>query len=201
MASGSRLTSIAGLNSRRLRSQSSHRSRCRLTRPRGGAVRSPSRRSRISARSGQCSDPGLLTSSMASDVSNLERARNTRASAFLRGTPSASARSAPSRPWRKFSSMISRSAGFSLASAARTTARSSARPSSAPASPVSSAISATSSSGANETSAGSRPWHSLRATANSHARRRSGSRSPEIWDEAMIKVSCTASAASAGSVS
>ena len=45
----------------------------------------------------------------------------------------------------------------------------------------------------------SRRWHSLRATAYSHGRSRSGSRSPDSLGTAMTNVSCTASAASAGS--
>jgi len=45
----------------------------------------------------------------------------------------------------------------------------------------------------------SRRWHSFRATAYSQDRSRSGSRNPDILGAAITNVSCTASAASAGS--
>ncbi len=217
MVTGSRFTSIAGVNSPRLRAHASHRWRCSLTRVRSRAVSSPFQPSSMAAKSRQSSGPGLLTSSTPNDVSNLDRTRETSAASCLRGMPRTSARSPPSRPLRMFSSTISRSPGDSAASAACTTAQSSAcsapaSPTSSvvsaaswrgaePASPTSSVVSAASWRGAEETPAGCLRWHSLRVTANSHARRRSGSRSSATLDEAMTKVSYTASAASARSLS
>ncbi len=119
------------------------------------------------------------------------------ACAWLRGTPSASARSAPSSSCPRLSSMISRSLGVRPASADQTTSRSSACSRPAPRSVVSSVTPAASSSGALPADR-SRRRHSFRATAYSQGRRRSGSRSAASFPAAMMNVSWTASAASAG---
>ena len=117
---GSMLSSMAGLSSRRLRSpHTSQLAMCRLTRLRCRMVSSPSQPARMSSRSGQDSRPARATSSAPSAPSNWSRARDTSAYAWLRDTPSASARSGPSSTWRRLSSMTSRSPGFRPDSAAR----------------------------------------------------------------------------------
>ena len=186
MGAGNRNSSLAGLSWPSPWSHAGHPSMCRSTRLRSDAVSAPPRAAAMAARSGHGPCPARLARKTR-DVPNLERARETSARTRDGRTPSTAPRSAPSRPWRRFSSMISPSAGLSPASAARTTARSSICPSprgSAAASAIPAASWRT-----EATPTGSRPRHSLRATANSHARRRPGSCSPATLDDAMTKVS------------
>ncbi len=183
---GSMLSSIAGLSSCRLRSpHTAQRSMCRFTRLRSRMVSSPSQPARMPSSSSHCSRPVRATSSAPSDPSNWARARDTSACALLRDTPRASARSSPSRTWRRFSSMTSRSPGFSPESASTTRSRSSSR--SGPSTIlVSSEVTSTAASrGAERPRARRRRKHSLRATAYSHGRSRSGSRSPSSLAAAM----------------
>ena len=146
--------------------------------------------------------PERATMSAPSAVSNRARARVVRACAWLRGTPSASARSAPYNSCRRLSSTTSRSPGSSPASADDTISRcwacTRASPRSAVASPApnSSLVSATAAP-----SPCSRRRHSFRATAYSQGRSRLGSRSSGSFTSATTKVSRTAPAASAGSLS
>ncbi len=183
---GSMLSSIAALSSRRLRwPHTSQRSMCRFTRLRSRMVSSPSQPARMSSSSWHCSRPVRATSSAPSDPSNWLRARDASALAWLRDTPRASARSSPSSTWRRFSSMTSRSEGFSPESASTTRSRNSSRsgPSSTPGSAE--VTSTAASSGADRPRARRRRKHSLRATAYSHGRSRSGSRSPSSLAAAM----------------
>ena len=97
--------------------------------------------------------------------------------------------------------MISRAVSVSPASADHTSSLSSACSSPAPRSALSPVTPAASSSGTAGSLARSRRRHSFRATAYSQGRSRPGSRSADSLAAAMTNVSCTASAASAGSLS
>ena len=94
--SGSTLSRASGLTWRRRCSpQISQVLTCRRTCLRSGAVSSPSQSPRIQDSSWQEPTLERATMSAPSAVSNRVRARVVRACAWLRGTPSASARSAP----------------------------------------------------------------------------------------------------------
>ena len=97
--------------------------------------------------------------------------------------------------------MISRSPGLSPPSAERTSPRKSCCSAPVPTAGASSARSPASSSGLAEARSRRRRRHSFLATAYSQGRSRSGSRRPPSFAAAMMKVSCTASAASDGSPS
>ena len=190
----------AGVSSRRLRSpQTSHCSICRLIRLRISTVSCPSQPASMASRSAQASRPVRATTSAPSDRSSWLRARDSSAWAWLRDTPSASASSSPSRSWTRLSSMTSRSPGFSPSMAALTSCWSSARSVAAPISAVSVGMSAASSRPEMAFLACSRRKHSLRATAYSQERSFAGSRRSRSLAVATRNVSCTASAASAGS--
>ena len=90
--------------------------------------------------------PARPTSSTARHVPSWSRARESSALAWLRETPSTVATSPGSRPWRSWSSMTSRSPGFSPAEASSSSARRSARSASGSGSTESSVTSGASSS-------------------------------------------------------
>ena len=118
---------------------------CRWTRLRSRIVRRPSQPASRVASSSHSPRPARPTSSTARHVSSCSRARDSSACAWLRETPSTVATSAVSRPWRSWSSMTSRSPGFSPAVASSSSARRSARSASAATSPESSVTSGASS--------------------------------------------------------
>ena len=199
-ASGIAAANNAGVSSRRLRSpQTPHRSMCRLIRLRISTVICPSQPARIMRRSGQAVRPVRATISAPRDRSSWLRARDSCAWAWLRDTPSASASSSPSSSATRLNSMTSRSPGFSPSIAALTSSASSARSVATPTSAVWLGRSPASSRADRAFPARSRRRHSLRATAYSQARSFPGSR--RLWSLAAAtrNVSCTASAASAGS--
>ena len=201
-ATGSAPSRLSGVSSRRRRApQMAQRRMCRPTRLRSSTVSFPSQPVMMLASSAQACCPDRATSSTPSAASKCVRARDAMACAWLRGTPRVSARSAPVSSWPRVSSMISRSLSVRPASAAQTSSRISACSSPAPRSAVSSVTSADSSSGVAESRVRSCRWHSFRATAYSQGRSRSGSRSAPTFSAVMTNVSCTASAASAGSAS
>ena len=108
--------------------------------------------------------------------------------------PEHQATSGTSRPCQSWL-ITSCSPALSPATAARIRARDSARSASPPTSTLSSGCSGRSSSVGASFLDLSRCRHSFRATANSQARRHSGSRSLASFEAAMTNVSCTASAA------
>ena len=200
VASGSTPTNSAGLSSRRLRSpQILHRSMCRLTRLRTSTFICPSHPARAASSSAQAPRPVRATTRAPRDRSSWLRARDSSACAWLRFTPSASARSSPSSSCSRLSSMTSRSPRFSPSIAAMISSRSSSCSAASPTSGASVGVSTASSSGAVASPERRRRRHSLRATAYSHGRSLPGSRSAPSFEVAMRKVSCTTSAASSGS--
>ncbi len=197
---GAAPASSAGLSSRRLRSpQTSHCSMCLLTRLRIRTVSWPSQPASMASRSGQACRPVRATISAPSERSSWLRARDSKAWAWLRDTPRAAARSSPASSCRRLSSMTSRSAGFSPPSASRTRSRSSACSATMLTSGDSAGMSTASSSA--DVAWPERSWrkHSFLATAYSQGRSLLGSLSPPSLAVAIRNVSCTASAASAGS--
>ena len=202
--SGARPSRSAGASSRRLRSvHSGHRSMCRLIRLRIRTFSCPSQSSSSAPSASQSARPERATSSAPSEISSWSRARESSACAWLRETPSTAAISVTSSSCRNCSSIRSCSPALRPRTAERSSARNSARSAPPVTSADSSLISGRRSSAEVPARALSRKrrWHSLRATAYSHGRSRLGSRSAANLDAAMTKVSCTASAASAGSCS
>jgi hypothetical protein len=201
-APGDRPSSMAGRSSKARRAlQTGQRSMCRCTRLRIGTVRCPSQSPSMPRSSRHSSRPARPTSSAPRHARSWSRARDSSECTWLRDTPSTVAISPGSSPCRSCSSMASRSAGFMPLAASSIRVRSSACSASSLTSTPSSVTSGASSSATVVFRARAARRHSLRATAYSQGRSSSGSRKPDSREAAMTNVSCTASAASAGSLS
>ena len=197
-------SSRAGCSSRSRRvEQVTQRPRCRCSCSRSATVSCPSQPASIPLSTRQSRRPARATTSAAREAPRCSRAREVSAFARVRGTPTTDATSATARPCRNSSSMTSRSPGV------RPVVASSSRPRSLARSVSSCTLGApaiTNCAWADANVNSGRPgrairWHSLRATAYSQALSRSGSRRSASLAAAMTNVSCTASAASAGSPS